>query len=141
MSGNQRIGEVSRRTGVNIETIRYYEREGLVPPPPRTRGGTRVYGDDHVKRLAFIRRARELGFVLAEIRSLLALVDQKDFTCDQVRDLTLAHADMVRSKIADLRKVERVLRDMAAQCDQGAIPDCPVIEALSSAVPTKAASR
>ncbi len=74
------IGALSTRTGVNIETIRYYEREGLLPHPPRTAGGHRSYSEDHLKRLTFIRRSRELGFSIAEIRGLLALVDGGSYT-------------------------------------------------------------
>ena len=131
MSDNQfGIGELSKRTGVHIETVRFYERDGLFPPPPRTTGGHRVYDEDHVKRLTFVRRSRELGFTLGEVRELLALVDQKHFTCDEIKDLTLGHANQVSQKIADLKKIETVLRDMAAQCDRGAVPECPVVDAL-----------
>lgn len=124
------IGSLSKKTGCNVETIRYYEREGLWAPPARTAGGHRVYGDDHVKRLSFVRRARQLGFTLEDIRGLLALVDKSDFTCDEVQTLTLDHAGAIRRKIEDLVKIERVLRDMAAKCDRGAVPDCPVIDTL-----------
>lgn len=127
------IGSLSRRTGVHIETVRYYEREGLLPEPPRTPGGHRVYDEVHVRRLNFIRRGRELGFTLGEIRQLLALVDENDFTCDEIKALTLGQARRVRAKIADLRKIETVLRDMAARCDRGAVPECPVIDALFAA--------
>ena len=126
------IGALSKRTGVHIETLRFYERDGLFPPPPRTTGGHRVYDEDHVKRLTFIRRSRELGFTLREVRELLALVDRKDFTCDEIKELTLGHAGQVHNKIADLKKIETVLRDMAAQCDRGAVPECPVVDALFS---------
>lgn len=128
--GQHSIGAVSKQTGCNVETIRYYEREGLWTLPARTAGGHRVYSDEHVRRLSFVRRARELGFTLDEIRGLLALVDKADFTCDDVHALTLEHARRVRRKIDDLRKIERVLRAMAATCDRSAVPDCPVIDAL-----------
>ena len=124
------IGALSKKTGCNVETIRYYEREGLWRPPARTAGGHRVYSDEHVKRLSFVRRARELGFTLGKIRGLLALVDKADFTCDEVQALTLDHAGQVRRKIEDLIKIDHVLRDMAAKCDRGAVPDCPVIDTL-----------
>ncbi len=123
-------GELAARSGSNIETIRYYERVGLMPPPPRTPGGHRVYGSGDLKRLYFICRGRRLGFSLNEIRELLALVDQQDFTCDAIRDLTLSHAREVQAKILDLQKIEHVLRDMAAQCDRGDLPDCPVLDTL-----------
>ncbi len=124
------IGKMSKLTGCNIETIRYYERIGIMPAPPRTTGGHRVYGQDQVKRLTFIRRGRELGFKLAEVRGLLRLVDGDDYTCGEVKLLTLDHAREVRGKIADLRKMERVLTKMAAECEGGEVPECPIIEAL-----------
>ena len=124
------IGALSKHTGCNIETIRYYERIGILPAPPRTEGGHRLYGRDHLKRLFFIRRSRELGFSLEEVRGLLSLVDGGDYTCAEVRSLTLKHAGEVKRKITDLRKMERVLKDMASQCAGGEIPECPVIDAL-----------
>ena len=124
------IGPLSEKTGCHIETIRYYERIGIMPSPPRTEGGHRVYREEHLKRLTFIRRSRELGFTLEEIRNLLLLVDGDDFTCAEVKTMTLEHADDVHRKIADLKKLERVLKDMVSQCDRGDVPDCPVIDAL-----------
>jgi MerR family transcriptional regulator, mercuric resistance operon regulatory protein len=105
------IGALSNRSGCNIETIRYYERIGLLPRAPRSEG-------------------RELGFTLDQIRTLLKLVDGGRHTCAQVRRITEHHADEVRRKIADLRTIERVLGEMAAQCDGGTVPECPVIDAL-----------
>ncbi len=130
ISGEIGIGALSRATGVNIETIRYYERSGILPAPPRSRGGHRVYGDAHVKRLAFVRRSRELGFSLQEVRGLLGLVDGGQATCEQVKAMTVGHLADVRQRIADLRRMERVLGDMAAKCDGGSVPDCPIIDAL-----------
>ncbi len=124
------IGTLSKLTGCNIETIRYYERVGLLPDPPRTEGGHRLYGEPHVRRLAFIRRSRELGFSIEEVRELLELVDGKRYTCDEVHALTLDHLDDVKKKVADLRKMERVLKNMAAQCSGGKVPECPIIDAL-----------
>ena len=124
------IGTLSKLTGCNIETIRYYERVGLLPPPPRTEGGHRVYGEAHTKRLTFIRRSRELGFTIEEVRELLSLVDGQRYTCDEVQALTLDHLADVKQKLADLRRLERVLKNMAAQCTGGNIPECPIIDAL-----------
>lgn len=124
------IGSLSKETGVKIETIRYYEREGLIPSPPRTSGGHRSYDERHLKRLTFIRRSRELGFTLEEIRGLLVLVDGGSYTCNEIKDITLNHADMVRSKIADLRRLERTLVRIASQCRGGTTPECPIIEGL-----------
>lgn len=125
-----KIGMLSERTGCNIETIRYYERIELLPPPPRSQGGYRLYGAEHLKRLTFIRRSRELGFTLEEVRGLLRLVDGGDYSCAEVKAFTLDHVDQVRRKIVDLRKLEKVLKDMASQCDGGEVPECPVIDAL-----------
>ena len=97
------IGPLSKRVGLNIETVRYYERAGLLPPPPRTEGGYRIYGDDHLKRLVFVRRSRELGFSLDEVRGLLGMVDG-GYTCGEVHSLTLAHLTDIRKKVADLRR-------------------------------------
>jgi MerR family mercuric resistance operon transcriptional regulator len=103
-----------------------------MPRPPRTAGGQRVYAAGHLKRLAFVRRSRQLGFALEEIRALLGLVDGGDYTCGEVHEMTLAHIADIRRKIADLRRMERVLRDMAARCDGGDIPECPILDALSA---------
>jgi len=125
------IGVLSSQTGVNIETIRYYERIGVMPAPERTAGGFRTYRDDHLKRLNFIRRGRELGFSLAKLRGLLRLVDGHVYTCAQVRALTLEHLAETRCKITDLRRLARVMSDMAAKCTGRRVPDCPIIDALS----------
>ncbi len=124
------IGSLSRDTGCNIETIRYYERIGLMPAPPRSKGGHRLYEKDHLKRLSFIRRSRDLGFTLEEVRGLLRMIDGHDYTCDEVKVLTLSHLQEVQQKIADLRRLERVLKTMAAECEGGNVPDCPIIDAL-----------
>ncbi len=124
------IGSLSRDTGCNIETIRYYERIGLMPKPPRSKGGHRLYEKDHLKRLSFIRRSRDLGFTLEEVRGLLRMIDGHDYTCDEVKVLTLNHLQEVQQKITDLRRLERVLKTMAAECEGGNVPDCPIIDAL-----------
>jgi MerR family transcriptional regulator, mercuric resistance operon regulatory protein len=126
------IGALSARTRVNIETIRYYERIGVLPPPPRSAGGRRLYGDDHLRRLAFIRRGRELGFTLDEIRALLRLAGGGGGAhgCVEARALALEHLARVRARIADLRRAERTLADTAARCRNGEGPACPIVEAL-----------
>ena len=125
------IGVLSQHTGCNIETIRYYERIGMMPKPPRTQGGHRLYAEEHLKRLTFIRRSRELGFSLEQIRDLLRFVDGGRYTCSQVRAITLEHLEDVHARMTDLKRLEKVLKTMVSQCDSGKIPDCPVIEALS----------
>ena len=125
------IGTLSAKTGVNIETIRYYEKIGLIPPPPRTEGRQRVYDSAHLKRLTFIRRGRELGFSLDEIRELLGLVRGHDLTCASVKVLTEQHIADIKGKIADLKRLGRVLRQMADQCHGTHVPDCPILDVLS----------
>lgn len=128
------IGRLSVETGVNIETIRYYERIAIMPAPPRTQGGQRVYGDDHLKRLTFIRRCRELGFSLDEIRALLGLAGGHALTCAEVSGMAHAHIADIRQKVKDLRKLERVLTDLAAQCHGRKVPECPILDALSARI-------
>ena len=124
------IGKLAEQSGVNIETIRYYEKVGVMPAPDRTAGGYRVYGPNHVKRLSFVRRGRELGFGLDELRGLLRLVDGHNHTCAEVRALTLDHVAEIRRKIRDLRRLERVMANMAARCVGSRVPECPIIDAL-----------
>ena len=126
------IGEVSRRTGCNIETIRYYERISLLPAPARSAGRYRVYESGDVRRLTFIRRARELGFTLDAVRALLVFSDDGSAACSEVRDLAAGHLTEVRAKIADLQAMERVLADAVRRCATGELPGCPIIDALSA---------
>ena len=132
MDGRARIaiGRLSHHTGTKIETIRYYERVGLLPTPARSAGGYRLYGTEHLKRLNFVRRARSLGFSIGEVRTLLRLADERKRPCAQVRVVAEAHLKDVRAKIADLRRMERVLRATVARCAVGRRADCPLIEAL-----------
>src|SRR6266446_6198696 len=126
------IGELSRQTGVNIETIRYYERVKVLPAPPRTTSGRRRYGPVETRTLAFVRRSRELGFTLDEIRALLALsAENGQEACAEARELAAGHLAHVRAKVADLQAMERVLADTVRRCDAGEIPGCPLIETLS----------
>jgi MerR family mercuric resistance operon transcriptional regulator len=129
-TGALSIGGLSKQSGVNIETIRYYEKIGVMPTPGRSAAGYRVYGADHLKRLSFVRRSRQLGFSLDEIRGLLHLVDGDVYTCAQVRDLTLDHLAEIRRKIADLKRLKRVMEEMAAQCSGERAPECAIIDAL-----------
>jgi MerR family transcriptional regulator, mercuric resistance operon regulatory protein len=123
-------GVLAARTGCNIETIRYYERVGLLPSPPRSAGGHRLYGEGLVRRLNFVRRSRDLGFSIEEIRQLLRLVDGGSYTCGEVEQRARDHVREIRRKIADLIKLERVFETMVAQCSGDAVPDCPIIDAL-----------
>src|SRR5262245_56218644 len=110
------IGKLSELTGVNIETIRYYERTKVLPAPPRTGGGRRVYQPSDVRTLAFLRRSRELGFSLDDIRALLRLGGPARASCSEVRTIASHHLDDIRGKIADLRRLERLLAKTVAQC-------------------------
>lgn len=126
-------GALARATGCHIETIRYYEKAGLIPDPPRTGAGYRIYAAGHVARLRFILRARALGFTTDDIRGLLGLGDGVAPTCAEVRARTECHLADVRAKIADLRRIEAVLARTAARCSGAAVPDCPVLDALTTA--------
>lgn len=125
------IGEAARQSGVSIEAIRFYEREGVVPRPPRTESGRRVYSQAAVSELGFIRRCRDLGFPLAEVRALLALSRGERDECSTVRDLGLRHLEEVRSKIAELRRLEMALEELTENCASGSVR-CPMLEALRS---------
>lgn len=124
------IGKLSSKTGVNIETIRYYEKASILPAPPRTVGGHRLYDEEHYKRLMFVRRSRELGFSLDEIRTMLDMVDGENLTCAEVKDVTVKHLEDIRDKISDLKKLEKTLKAIASQCKGNKTPDCPMIDAL-----------
>ena len=126
------IGELSRRTGCNIETIRYYERIGLLPIPAR-RGRYRLFGEEDIRRLRFVRRARELGFTLNEVGALLELGAG---ACTEVHGIAAAHLADVRSRIADLQAMERVLDGAVQQCQLGEQAACPLIETLSGTAAT-----
>lgn len=130
------IGALSRITGVNIETIRYYERIGLITEPPRTAGGHRTYLPEHVERLRFVRRARELGFGIADIRTLATLALRGSSSCAEARAIATVHLRDVRAKRDDLAKLEKVLTDTIEQCNTQCCgtspPPCPVLEVLQT---------
>lgn len=126
------IGALAERTGVKVETIRYYEQVGLLPPPERSDGNQRRYGPRHVERLAFIKHARDLGFAVDAIRTLLRLSDNPALACDEAHAIASAHLADVRHKIARLRSLEKELERIAATCSGGvAACDCAIIEALA----------
>lgn len=126
------IGTLAKRSGVLAETIRYYETEGLLRKPERTAGGYRLYDTSDVERLSFIRQARDLGFKLDAVRRLLGLADRRVNTCDEVRELAGAHLTEVRAKLADLRRMERVLSNLIRSCQGSTVPECLLLEALAT---------
>ena len=131
---NLTIGRLAAATGVNLETIRYYERIGLMAPPDRTEGGHRTYAEADRRRLAFVRRGRELGFSLDEVRALLALAAPGRRSCADVEAIAAAHLAEVRAKIADLVRLEAILGDTVSRCARSATaPSCPVLEMLERA--------
>lgn len=129
------IGQLARTAGVNLETVRYYERIGLLPSPDRTGAGHRAYEHEHVRRLAFIRRARELGFSIEDIRALLALTVPSQRSCAEVKEIASAHLISVRAKLADLTKLENILAATITQCSGDASPVCPILDVLDSPLP------
>ncbi len=132
--GHLAIGELGRLTGTKVETIRYYERIGLLAAPQRTAGNYRAYGPEHLKRLSFIRRSRDLGFSLDQVRALLDLSDDRDRPCEAVDIIAKTHLAEVDRKIADLRALRRELNGMITQCRCGTVADCRIIDALSPSV-------
>jgi len=124
------IGNLARRTGCKVETIRYYEHCGLMPKPPRTNGGHRVYNVDHLKRLTFIRRSRDLGFAMTQIKSLLQMAQSDQHSCGEIAQAADKHLDAVRTRIHDLQKMQNTLNQILAQCHRGDTPDCAIIDAL-----------
>lgn len=126
------IGTLAERTGVKVETIRYYEQVGLLPEPERSEGNQRRYGRAHVERLAFIKHARDLGFAVESIRTLLRLSDTPGMACDEAHAIAASHLEDVRDKIARLRSLEAELARIATVCSGGVSAcDCAVIEALA----------
>jgi len=126
------IGKLAAAAGVNLETVRYYERINLMPPPARTASGHRAYEAAHIRRLAFIRRARELGFSIEDIRTLLALAEPSCVSCGEVREIALTHLDEVRAKLADLARLEGILSATIVQCSGDPAPSCPVLDMLAT---------
>ncbi|HEX7968576.1 MAG TPA: helix-turn-helix domain-containing protein [Stellaceae bacterium] len=127
------IGELSRRAKCKIETIRYYERIGLIPAPARTASRYRLYDGTDVRRLMFVRRARELGFSIDAVRALLQLAGLGADACVEARALAADHLTDVQGRIADLKRMQRALTQAIRQCDEGkSATSCPLIEALSS---------
>lgn len=126
--------EVAERAGVNPETLRYYERKDLIPNPPRSDGGFRLYDDSYIDRLRFIKRAKELGFTLSEIKSLLDLRVDDEATCRDVQAKAEAKIEEVEDKLRDLKRIRDALTTLADACAGGAGPtsDCPILDAMGA---------
>ena len=132
VKGRLSIGNLAKATGTKVVTIRYYEQIGLLPEPARTEGNYRTYTDEHMRRLRFIRRCRDLGFTLDQVRELLRLSSQENQECAEVDRITAQHLTEIEHKIADLTRLADELRHLSACCQgNGIIADCRIIEALS----------
>ncbi len=128
------IGEAAKAADTRPETIRYYEKIGLLPQPARSSGNYRGYMNKDVARLGFVRRARELGFPIDQIRELLELADHDDHDCCTVDEMTRAHVCTIESKIVDLLALKRELNMMLESCRGGRVSDCRILEALTPAL-------
>ena len=135
------IGVLAQQTGCTVPTIRYYEEIGLLPAGPRTEGGRRVYGQQAVRRLTFIRRCRDFGFSIEQVRELAGLADQPDRPCAELRDVAARHLAQLRQKLAELQALESGVAAFVCSCDSacagGAVVDCTLLEDL--ALPTASA--
>ncbi len=127
------IGQVAHRAGIGVETVRFYERRGLIEEPPRRESGYRQYPEDVVARLRFIRRAKELGFSLKEIAELFSLRVDPDTTCGDIKRRAEAKITTMDEKIRSMQGIQRALTQLAASCSgTGPAGDCPILEALES---------
>lgn len=127
-----KIGEIAKQTGLKIETVRFYETEGLIAPPERSGGNYRLYNSTHLNRLSFIKRARDLGFTLDQVRDLLRLADDPRGSCDEVDAIAELHDQEIDRKLADLTVLRSELIRWGSQCNATTIADCRMIDALTS---------
>jgi DNA-binding transcriptional MerR regulator len=125
------IGDLAQRTGTKVETIRYYEKVGILPSPSRTSGNHRVYTQTHADRLAFVRHSRELGFPIDSIRTLLTMADDPGRSCAAVDAIARDHLTAVRSRITRLQALEAELTRMLQECGRGRVGDCRVVQVLA----------
>ncbi|HEL3255581.1 TPA: helix-turn-helix domain-containing protein [Stenotrophomonas maltophilia] len=136
-----KISEAADASGCHLETIRYYERIGLLPRPSRSGNGYRVYGSADVERLRFIARGRDLGFSLEEVRSLLQLADDEDLSCADVDRLARSHLADVRARVADLQRMASELERVIASCHGGQRAECTILSTLRQPASQDAARR
>lgn len=134
-----KIGELARRTRTNAPTIRYYEEIGLLPTAARRDGGQRSYGDGDCRRLTFIRQCRAFGFPIEQVRSLLSLTEDESRSCTEARSIAQVHLDAVRTKLTELKGLERSLTDFIRRCDAvcsgGPGPDCVILKDMAEPTP------
>lgn len=126
-----KIGQLAAATATKVETVRYYEQIGLLPAPARTTSNYRSYGGEHLARLSFIRRARDLGFTLEAVRELLTLSDDKARPCEAVDSIARVHRADIDRKIRDLTSLRKELDRVIGACRQGTVGDCKIIETLA----------
>lgn len=129
------VGQLAKESGCKVETVHYYEKIALMPKPPRTEGGHRIYALPDVKRLNFIRRSRELGFKIEQIKDLLKFIDEPNHYCGEVRAMAMQQARVMQEKIDDLHKLQKALNEMVVKCknSDNSIDDCPIVDALYNA--------
>jgi len=129
---NYSIGEMAKETGCKVETIHYYEKIKVMPEPPRTQGGHRIYSLSDVKRMNFVRKCRNLGFSLDQVRELLRFIDEPNHYCGEVKAMAMVQFRNVQGKIDELKELQNALNTMIVQCKGGSytIDDCPIIDAL-----------
>jgi Cu(I)-responsive transcriptional regulator len=126
-----KIGELANATTTKVETVRYYEKIGLLPPPARTSANYREYSSDHLARLSFIRRARDLGFTLEAVRELLLLSDDKSQSCGAIDAVARVHLTEIDRKVVDLSALRAELHRLISSCRHGTVADCKIIETLA----------
>jgi Cu(I)-responsive transcriptional regulator len=126
-----KIGELASATATKVETVRYYEKIGLLPPPARNSANYRSYGSDHLARLSFVRRARDLGFTLESVRELLTLADDKGRSCQAIDSIARTHLEEIDRKIDDLAGLRSELDRVIGSCSHGTVADCKIIETLA----------
>lgn len=138
-----KIGALAERTGTSTPTVRYYEEIGLLPRASRREGSQRSYGDEDVKRLTFIRRCRDFGFSIEQVRSLVALMQDRKRSCMEARDMAQGHLDVVRVKLEELKALERTIAGFVESCDAscagGPGPDCVILGDLAQSPPLQRA--
>ena len=130
---NLNIGAVAAQSGVTVEAIRFYEKQKLIPEAPRSTSGYRQYSDETVKRVQFIQKAKDVGFSLKEIQSLLTLEASSEASCADVKAQALAKLAEVSARLRELRKIQRALKTLVERCDgSGPLTDCPILDALNA---------